>query len=151
MLIRLAEKEAILNKIEGHESGLPDLLIGKPVTGQIWSKPKTAYRKWDPEIWKWAREKKEAIQLTGFRNRLAGFENHKQIWFSGFVPAQTQSKFGFPNWRTGKPVMMQRRSLANPVIRISTRELQNEKQLCGWLEMIYRLSLGNFFWNFVSS
>ena len=28
------EEEAIWNKIEGHESGLPDLLTGKPVIGQ---------------------------------------------------------------------------------------------------------------------
>ena len=51
--------------------------------------------------------------------------------------------------------MKQRRSLANPVfriedpvIRISTQEFQNEKQLSGWLEMIYRLSFGNFFLKF---
>ena len=35
---------------EVHESGLPDLLTGKPVMGQIKTKPKTAYRILDPEI-----------------------------------------------------------------------------------------------------
>ena len=118
-------REENMNSDKGHESSLLDFLTGKPVSWQNWRKPKPAFQNWNPINRIWTREHQEAIRLAGFLNRLAGFESLQKFSFpdvlnrkSGFVPVKFQTEFGFPDLRTGRPVMRQRGGLANPVFRI---------------------------------
>ena len=104
----------------------------------------SACRMSDPVDRKLTRKQEAWIRLACLHNRLAGFETDLWLHKFGlpdfeepeirFCSSKLLCEFGFPVLLTGRPVVKQRRSLANPVfrienpvIRISTRELQNEK------------------------
>ena len=88
-------RRMMMNSFEYHESGLPDLLTGKPVIGQRCKDQETACRMKNMASRKW--RTREHIWTA--RIRLAGFDNRQ----AGYGTDASKVEFGLPKNESGNP------------------------------------------------